>query len=152
MHSKTTIQPKNKQDKESKEKITTPRNVYPVRSNMTYSEGEIDLSNPLSMSSYKKIQMSYKKLASTSSQRTTLISTHFPNLINEQDTHEFSLSQGVYNCFPTLKSNPPKDNQPLAFDFTKNLLFWFYKNHPSCSQKTLHSCVSQPHESLLKRL
>jgi hypothetical protein len=30
--------------------------------------------------------MGYKKLASTSSQRTTLISTHFPNLTNEQDT------------------------------------------------------------------
>ena len=52
--------------------------------------------------------MGYKKLASTSSQRTTLISTHFPNLTNEQDTHEFSLSQGVYNCFPTLESNPQK--------------------------------------------
>jgi len=53
---------------------------------MTYSGGEIDLSNPLSMSSYKEIQMGYKKLASTSSQRTTLISTHFSNLTNEQDT------------------------------------------------------------------
>ena len=53
---------------------------------MTYSGGEIDLSNPLSMGSYKEIQMSYRKLASTSSQRTTLISTHFPNLTNEQDT------------------------------------------------------------------
>jgi len=30
---------------------------------MTYSGGEIDLSNPLSNSSYKKIQMGYKKLA-----------------------------------------------------------------------------------------
>jgi len=30
--------------------------------------------------------MSYKKLASTSSQRTTLISTYFPNLTKEQDT------------------------------------------------------------------
>ena len=112
MHSKTTIQPRNKQDKESKEKITTPRNVHPVRSNLTYSGGEIDLSNPLSMSSYKEIQMGYKKLASTSSQRTTLISTHFPNLTNEQDTHEFSLTQGVYNCFPTLESNPQKRTNP----------------------------------------
>ena len=56
--------------------------------------------------------MSYKKLASTSSQRTTLISTNFPNLINEQDTHEFSLSQGDYNCFPTLESNPQKRTNP----------------------------------------
>jgi len=63
--------------KRAKEKITTPRNVHPVRSNLTYSGGEIDLSNPLSMSSYKVIQMGYKKLTSTSSQRTTLISTHF---------------------------------------------------------------------------
>ena len=86
MHSKTTIQPKSKQDKESKEKITTPRNVHPVRSNLTYSGGEIDLSNSLSLSSYKDIQMGYKKLASTSSQSTTLISTHFSNLTNEQDT------------------------------------------------------------------
>ena len=47
--------------------------------------GEIDLSNPLSMSSYKEIQMGYKKLTSTSSQRTTLTSTYFSNLTNEQD-------------------------------------------------------------------
>jgi len=33
VHSKTTFQPKNKQDKESIEKITTPRNVHQVRSN-----------------------------------------------------------------------------------------------------------------------
>jgi len=30
---------------------------------LTYSGGEIDLSNPLSKSSYKVIQMGYKKLA-----------------------------------------------------------------------------------------
>ncbi|KEH21679.1 hypothetical protein MTR_7g015000 [Medicago truncatula] len=78
-----------KQDQESKEKITTPRNVHPVRSNLTYSTGEIDFFNPLSMSSYKEIQMGYKKLASINSQRTTLISTHFPNLTNQQGTHDF---------------------------------------------------------------
>ncbi|KEH43474.1 hypothetical protein MTR_1g094125 [Medicago truncatula] len=61
---------------------------------MTYSGGEIDLFNPLSMSSYKEIQMSYKKLASTSSQKTTLISTNFPNLTNEQDTHDFYSPKG----------------------------------------------------------
>jgi len=72
-------------DKERRE-TNTSRNVYPVRSNLTYSGGEIDLSNPLSMSSYKEIQIGYKKLVSTSSQRTNLISTHFPNLTNEQDT------------------------------------------------------------------
>jgi len=72
-------------DKERGE-TNTPRNVYPVRSNLTYYGEEIDLSNPLSMSSYKGIQMGYKKLASTNSQRTNLISTHFPNLTKEQDT------------------------------------------------------------------
>jgi hypothetical protein len=72
-------------DKERRE-TNTPKIVDPVRSNLTYSGEEIDLSNPLSVSSYKEIQMGYKKLASTSSQRTTLISTHFPNLTNEQDT------------------------------------------------------------------
>jgi len=72
-------------DKERRE-TNTPRNDYPVRSNLTYFGGEIYLSNPLSMSSYKEIQMSYKKLASTSSQRTNLISTNFPNLTKEQDT------------------------------------------------------------------
>jgi hypothetical protein len=72
--------------KARKKTTNTPRDDYPVWSNLTYSGGEIDLSNPLSMSSYKEIQMGYKKLASTSSQKTTLISTHFPNLTNEQDT------------------------------------------------------------------
>jgi len=68
VHSKITIQPRNKQDKESKEKITTPKNVHSVRSNLTYSGGEIDLSNPLSMSSYKRDtnglqEISFNKLA-----------------------------------------------------------------------------------------
>jgi len=66
-------------DKERRE-TNTPKIVDLVRSNLTYFGGEIDLSNPLSMSSYKEIQMGYKKLASTSSQRTNLISTHFSNL------------------------------------------------------------------------
>jgi len=51
-------------DKERRE-TNTPKIVDPVRSNLTYSGGEIDLSYPLLMSSYKEIQMSYKKLAST---------------------------------------------------------------------------------------
>jgi hypothetical protein len=50
-------------DKREKRETNTPRNVHPVWSNLTYSGGEIDLSNPLSMSSYKGIQMGYKKLA-----------------------------------------------------------------------------------------
>jgi len=49
--------------KVGKKTTNTPRDDYPVRSNLTYSGGEIDLSNPLSMSSYKGIQMGYKKLA-----------------------------------------------------------------------------------------
>ncbi|AET01552.1 hypothetical protein MTR_8g014830 [Medicago truncatula] len=39
-------------DKERRE-TNTPKIVDPVRSNLTYFGGEIDLSNPLSMSSYK---------------------------------------------------------------------------------------------------
>jgi len=97
-------------DKERRE-TNTPRNVYLVQSNLTYSGGEIDLSNPLSMSSYKEIQMGYKKLASTNSQRTNLISTHFPDLTKEQDTQWFSLTQDVYKCFPT-KRTLIKDPQP----------------------------------------
>jgi len=112
VHSKTIIKSKNKQYKESREKITTPRNLHPVRSNLTYSGGEIDLSNPLSMSSYKEIQNGLQEITFKSSQRTILISTHFPNLTNEQDTHEFSLSKDVYNCFPTLESNPHKRTNP----------------------------------------
>jgi len=54
VHSKTTIEPKNKQNKESREKITTPRNVYPVRSNHDLLWEEIDLSNSLSMSSLQR--------------------------------------------------------------------------------------------------
>ena len=72
-------------DKERKE-TNAPRNVYPVRSNLTYSRGAIDLSNPLSMSSYKEIQKGYKKLASTSSQRTNPNLYPFLNLTNEQNT------------------------------------------------------------------
>jgi hypothetical protein len=53
-------------DKEIRE-TNTPNIVDPVRSIMTYYGGEIDLSNPLSMNSYKDIQKGYKKLASTSS-------------------------------------------------------------------------------------
>jgi len=73
-------------DKERRE-TNTPKNVYSVRSNFTYFGGDIDLFNPLSMCSYKEIQNGYKKLASTSSQRTNLNFYHFPKLSNEQDTH-----------------------------------------------------------------
>ena len=72
-------------DKERRE-TNTPRNVYPVLSKLTYSEGDIDLSNPLSMSSLQRDTKSYKKLASTSSQRTNPNFYLFLNLTNEQDT------------------------------------------------------------------
>ena len=49
--------------KARKKGTNTPKIVHPVRFNLTYSRGEIDLSNPLSMSSYKEKQMSFKKLA-----------------------------------------------------------------------------------------
>jgi len=37
-------------DKERRE-TNTSKNIYPVQSKLTYSRGEIDLSNPLSMNS-----------------------------------------------------------------------------------------------------
>jgi len=40
-------------DKERR-KTNTSKNVYPVRSKLTYSRGEIDLSNPLSMNSLQR--------------------------------------------------------------------------------------------------
>jgi len=40
VHSKITIESKNKQDKYSREKITTPKNVYPVRSNNQWRSQE----------------------------------------------------------------------------------------------------------------
>jgi len=45
-------QPKAK-DKERRE-INTPRNIYPVRSKLSYYRGEIDLSNSLSTSSLQR--------------------------------------------------------------------------------------------------
>ncbi|KEH20301.1 hypothetical protein MTR_8g071060 [Medicago truncatula] len=90
--------------KGEKRGTNTPKIVDSVQFNLTLSGGEIDLSNPLSMSSYKEIQMGYKKLASTSSQRTTLISTHFPNLANEQDTMIFTHPMCL-QCFPTQENS-----------------------------------------------
>jgi len=72
--------------KARKKGTNTPKIVHPVRSNLTYSRGEIDLSNPLSMSSYKEKQMGFKKLAQEHTKEQNLIYTHFPNLTNEQDT------------------------------------------------------------------
>jgi hypothetical protein len=62
--------------------------------------------------------MSYNKLASTSSQRTNLIFTYFPNLTKEQDTQWFSLTQGFYNVSQP-KRTLIKDLQPkvTSFDF-----------------------------------
>jgi len=49
MHSKITIKRKNKQDKESREKIFIQ--LGPI---MTYYGGEFNISNPLSMSSLQR--------------------------------------------------------------------------------------------------
>jgi len=86
-------------DKERREPHTQ-KNVCPVRSKLTYVGREIDLSNPLLMSFYREIQKGYKKLVSTSSQRTNPNFYHFLNLTNEQDTQWFSLTQHVYKYFP----------------------------------------------------
>jgi len=72
-------------EKERRETIT-PRNVYPVRSNLSYFGEEIDISNPLSMSSYKEMRKVYMKLVLTSSQRTNHNFYDFFNLTKEKET------------------------------------------------------------------
>jgi len=54
---------KHKTTSNERKETNTPKIVHPVRFNLTYSGGEIDLSNPLSKSFYKRLQMGYKKLA-----------------------------------------------------------------------------------------
>jgi len=49
-------------DKETRE-TNTSRNVYPVGSKLTYSRGEIDLSNPLSMSSLQRDTKELKEIS-----------------------------------------------------------------------------------------
>jgi len=63
VHSKTTIESKNKQDKESREKYQHQEMFTQFGPTMTYSGGEIDLSNPLSMSSYKEIQNGLQEIS-----------------------------------------------------------------------------------------
>ena len=94
VHSKTTIQPKNKQDKESREIDNNTKKLFTQFGPTWPTMGE-RLISPIHYQWVltKVIQMSYKKLASTSSQRTTLISTYFSNLTNEQDTQWFSLTK-----------------------------------------------------------
>jgi len=79
---------KNKQDKESREKTTTtPRNCSPS-SVQPWPTMEERLISPIHYQWVltKRYKMGYKKLVSTSSQRTNQISTHFSNLTNEKDT------------------------------------------------------------------
>jgi len=64
VHSKTIIEPRNEKDKESREKITTPRNVYPVRSHNDLLWEEIDLSSPLSMSSLQRDTKGLQEISS----------------------------------------------------------------------------------------
>jgi len=76
------------QAKDKKRRETnTPRNVYQVRSNLTYSRGEIELSNPLSMSSYKEIQKGLQEIRFNKlTKNKPEFQTFFPNLTKEQDT------------------------------------------------------------------
>ena len=77
MHNKITIEPKNKQDKENREKITTPKNVYPVQSNNDLLWGGIELYNPLSMSSLQRDTKWLQEINFNKLSKNNLISTHF---------------------------------------------------------------------------
>jgi len=85
-------------------------------SNLTYSGGEIDLSNPLSMSSYEEIQNGYKKLASTSLQRTNLYFYPFFQISQTSKTLNDFHPPKVFTMFPNprepLKRTLIKDPQP----------------------------------------
>jgi len=77
VHNKITIKPKNKQDKENREKITTPKNVYPVQSNNDLLWGGIELYNPLSMSSLQRDTKWLQEINFNKLSKNNLISTHF---------------------------------------------------------------------------
>jgi len=77
VHNKITIEPKNKQDKENREKITTPKNVYPVQSNNDLLWGGIELYNPLSMSSLQRDTKWLQEINFNKLSKNNLISTHF---------------------------------------------------------------------------
>jgi len=49
--------------KKEKKETNTPKIVHPIRSNLAYSGGEIDLSNHYQRVLTKRLQMGYKKLA-----------------------------------------------------------------------------------------
>ncbi|KEH30674.1 hypothetical protein MTR_4g478150 [Medicago truncatula] len=67
--------------------------------NLTYSGGEIDLSNPLSMSSYKKDTKELQEISFDMFTKNNPNFYPFPNLTNEQDTQRFSLTK-VFTMFP----------------------------------------------------
>jgi len=67
----------NHKQKIKRRETNTLRNVYSIRSNLSYSVREIDLFNSLSMRFYKEIQKGYKKFVSRNSQRTSLNFYHF---------------------------------------------------------------------------
>jgi len=63
VHNKTTIQSKNKQDEESKRKDNNTKKCSLSSVQLNYFGGEIVLSNPLSMSSYKEIQNGLQEIS-----------------------------------------------------------------------------------------
>jgi len=73
--------------------------------------GRKQLSNPLSKSSSKEITNGLQEISTKAHKEQNLISTHFPNLTNEQDTQWFSLSK-VITMFPNPREPHHKDTQP----------------------------------------
>ena len=124
MHSKTTIQPKNIQDKERKEKITTPRNVHPVRSNLTYSRGrdwslQSTINEFLQRDTDGLQEISFNKLKKNNPNFYS-----FLNLTNEQDTQWFSLFKTL--LLPKKKTWRVKEwikFNKCIFN-TKNVFLW----------------------------
>jgi len=90
-------------DKERREKHT-PNIVYSVWSNLTYSWGEIDLSNPLSKSSYKEIQIGYKKLSFNKLTKNKL--NFYPFFQSHQCTRHsmIFIQPRCLQCFPTQEN------------------------------------------------
>ena len=115
---------KEQQDKESREKVTTHQKfIHLVRSNNYLHLEERDPSTSLSKNFFtKRYKRVKKKLTSTSFPRAILISTIFLNLFLWPRDSIISLSNVFANCFPTLESNPRR-NQSFAFDFLRVYYF-----------------------------
>jgi len=76
---------------------------------------------------YKEMQKGYKKLDSTSSPRTNLISTYFSIFSHEQKTQWFHSLKEFYKCFPTQENLTPKilNSKVTSFDSLS-----FYLRYP----------------------